>query len=234
MYYLSTAIKHTSLLAAGVAFFALGTANANAASSTISTTTVNADNVLSGPAFTVNGDFLGTDTISLDVSGTVNLADSTSGGFIVNAAGVLTQSAPLYNLNTGDTKLFDNTGGNKLYNNTASTLFGSLLLGNSSLGFRQLFPANATNGFGSSNPSTNLSLVNVPLAALFGTGISNGTVLEFRTSDVNINDNVGAFTVSGSINSTAVPEPSEVLSTLAFGAIGAGCLLKRQSKKPTI
>ncbi len=40
--------------------------------------------------------------------------------------------------------------------------------------------------------------------------------------------------VALSPNSTSVPEPSEILGTLAFGAIGAGYLLKHQLKKAAI
>src|SRR5260370_21818994 len=49
-----------------------------------------------GPTFTVNGNFLGTDTLSLIVSGTVDLA---GGDFTADAAGLLIGPDPTH---TGD------------------------------------------------------------------------------------------------------------------------------------
>jgi hypothetical protein len=67
--------KKTLLFATGLLITtALNASSANAVSLTIPTTTVNGTDVFSGPSFTVNGTFLGTDTISLNVSGTVDIS----------------------------------------------------------------------------------------------------------------------------------------------------------------
>ncbi|WP_373539374.1 PEP-CTERM sorting domain-containing protein [Chamaesiphon sp.] len=185
---------------------ALSTSSANAASLTIPTTTVNGTDVFSGPSFTVTSNFLGTDTISLDVSGTVNL---TGAGYITNAAGILTQPTTSFGSRpTGDFVV-----------RSPGINWGALLLGNTTLGFRQLFPATTANGLGSSNPPTNLSLTNVTLDSIFGSGLINGTVLQFRISDSDNFNNSGAFTVSSPINqpTTAVPEPFTIIGTLIGG-----------------
>ncbi|GCL57395.1 hypothetical protein NIES3807_05500 [Microcystis aeruginosa NIES-3807] len=100
---------------------------------------------------------------------------------------------------------------------------GSLLIGNSTLGFFPLFSANAANGLGSANPPTNLSLSGVPLSSIFTnvgfTGIANGTVLEFRVNDVNSFDNSGQFVI------TSTPEPSTILG---LGVLGFGAFCQRK------
>ena len=211
-----------SLATAGLVLIttALSTSSANAASLTIPTTTVNGTNVASGPSFTVNSNFLGTDTISLDVSGTVDIS---AGGYTVNAAGILTQPTAFFgSLPTGTFVM-----------RSGSTNFGALLLGNSTLGFRQLFPANTENGLGSSTPQTNLSLTNVTLDSIFGTGLNNGTVLEFRISDSDDFNNLGAFTVSSPINqpTTSVPEPFTIIGTLIGGTSAVRMRKKLKSDK---
>jgi hypothetical protein len=218
-----------SLTTAGLVLIAtaLSTSSANAASLTIPTTTVNGTDVFSGPSFTVTSNFLGTDTISLNVSGTVNTATGDlPEGYTVNAAGITTQPGRIFGspVSTGNT--------------TASLVlsefnFGALLIGNSTLGFNQLFTANAVNGLGSSNPSSNLSLANISLNSIFGTGLTSGTILEFRTADVNNGDNAGAFSVSGSINgaTTAVPEPFTIIGTLIGGTAAVRMRKKLKSDK---
>jgi hypothetical protein len=199
----------------------LGTSSASAASLTIPTTTVNGTDVFSGPSFTVTSDFLGTDTISLNVSGTVDIA---LGGYTVNAAGILTQP----------TASFGSRPAGDFVVRSGSTNFGALLLGNSTLGFRQLFPANIDNGAGSSTPPTNLSLNNVSLASIFGTGLNNGTVLEFRVNDSDDFNNLGTFTVSSPIDrptTTAVPEPFTIIGTLIGGTAAVRMRKKLRSEK---
>jgi hypothetical protein len=180
--------------------------SASAASLVIPTTTVNGTDVFSGPSFTVTSDFLGTDTISLNVSGTVELA---SGNYTTNAAGILTQYSPVFNSVAGNA--FTNSFGEK---------YGALLLGNSTIGFYNLFEPNAANGLGSANPPTNLSLTNISLSSIgFSSGLTDGTVLQFRVSDEDTFNNSSAFTVSGSIDgtTTAVPEPFTIIGTLIGG-----------------
>ncbi|GCA96079.1 PEP-CTERM sorting domain-containing protein [Microcystis aeruginosa 11-30S32] len=104
---------------------------------------------------------------------------------------------------------------------------GSLLIGNSTLGFFPLFSANAANGLGSANPPTNLSLSGVPLSSIFTnvgfTGIANGTVLQFRINDTNSFDNSGQFVITSTPAST--PEPSTILG---LGVLGFGAFCQRK------
>jgi hypothetical protein len=199
---------------------ALGTCSASAASLTIPITTVNGTDVFSGPSFTVTSNFLGTDTISLNVSGTVDLA---SGNYTTNAAGILTQFSAGFGSPAGNA--FTNPFGEK---------YGALLLGNSTLGFYNLFEPNAANGLGSANPPNNLSLTNVSLSSIgFGSGLTNGTVLQFRISDEDTFNNSSAFTVSGSINgtTTAVPEPFTIIGTLIGGTAAVRMRKKLKADK---
>jgi hypothetical protein len=200
---------------------ALCTSNANAASLIINPTTVNAVDVFTGPTFTVNGDYLGTDTISLNVSGTVNLNDATPTGYTTNAAGVLTQLGTL------------GSQGSAVVNPATGFDYGALLLGNSTLGFKQLFPASAANGLGSSSTPTDLSLSNVALSTLFGSqGLANGTVLQFLVSDSNTTSNSGAFTVRGSIDgATSVPEPFTIIGSLVGGTAALRMKKKLEADK---
>jgi hypothetical protein len=148
-----------------------------------------------GPDFTVAGDFLSTDTVSLRVSGTVDLA---GGAFTANAAGIIV--SPVIT-NTG------NTPGETAANSGNTALnYAALLIGNSSLGFFQLFPSSAEFGLGDSTPPTTLTLTDRTLGDIgFTSGLSNGTVLELRVSDINFADNSGAFNLS------QVPEPGTIV-----------------------
>jgi hypothetical protein len=166
--------------------------------------TVLGTNVFAGPTFTVPTDFAATDELSFTVSGIVSLQPS--GAFGTNAAGVVVVagSSPV---------------GASLPN--GSTTYGSLLLGNSSIPFVQLFPTNADNGLGSSAPPTSLT-ISATLGSLFGSGLSAGTVLEFRVSDINTGDNGGQFSISSG-GDAAVPEPGAwmlVVSGLAILSAG--------------
>jgi hypothetical protein len=187
--------------------FALATP-ATAANLAIGPTVVNANGALS--SFTVTSNFLATDTISITAVGTVDLAVNNN-GYVTNAAGILTQNAPDYGPGA--------TVGNFENPSPSPFNFGSLLLGNGTLGYRQLFAANAANGLGSSAPFTTLSFNNIELSSLFGTGLTTGTVLNFQVSDSNFPDNSGSFTVSGSIDTagTNVPEPFTIIGTLVGG-----------------
>jgi hypothetical protein len=98
--------------------------------------------------------------------------------------------------------------------------FACVLIGNSTLGFFPLFPANASTGLGSSTPPTNITVFNESLGAIFGTsftGITNGTVLELYVNDnpADYGDNSGSF----QIGSTSIPEPPALVQA------GTGLLL---------
>ena len=80
-----------------------------------------------GPTFTVVGNFSGSDTLSLTVSGTVDLA---SGLFTANAAGIITAPATT---NTGA-----HPGQTSPNADNSALNYGALLIGNSTLGFFQV------------------------------------------------------------------------------------------------
>lgn len=157
-----------------------------------------------GPDFTVAGNFLSTDTVSITVSGTVDLA---SGDFTANAAGIIVSPSTT---NTGNHpgEVTPNSG-------NPSLNYAALLIGNSTLGFFQLFPSSAEFGLGDATPPTTLTLVDRTLGDIgFTSGLSSGTVLELRVSDINFADNSGAFNLS------QVPEPATIgLLGLALCAV---------------
>jgi len=148
-----------------------------------------------GPSFTVGQNLLGTDTLSLTVSGTVDLA---SGDFTANAAGIIVGPATT---NTG------NHPGEVAPNTDNPALnYAALLIGNSSLGFFQVFPSSAEFGLGDATPPTTLTLTDRTLADIgFASGLTSGTVLEFRVSDIDFANNSGAFDI------TQVPEPGNLI-----------------------
>jgi hypothetical protein len=68
--------------------------------------------------------------------------------------------------------------------------------------------ATLEHGLGNSTPPTNLSLTDVSLSSIFGSGFNSGTVLQFRVNDSDFSNNSGTFTVGTPINQpTTVPEP---------------------------
>nr|WP_244329378.1 Calx-beta domain-containing protein [Tolypothrix sp. PCC 7910] len=158
----------------------------------IPNTSVLGTNVFSGITFTVASNLLPSDTLSIEVSGTVDLAN---GQFFANAAGIIV--APSVT-NTGQTpgQTSTATSGAPL----VGSPYGALLIGNNALGFFPLFSATSANGLGNITPPTSLSLTNVPLSNIFTTsgftGLSKGTVLEFRINDTNTIGNSGQFVIT--------------------------------------
>ncbi len=193
---------------------ALVTAPAAAQPLQIPVTSVLGTNVFGGPSFTVPTALGGTATLSLTVAGGVSV--QSSGQWGTNAAGVIVVPGTS---GVGQTGMFTNEFGT--FN------FGALLIGNTTLGFRQLFAATAANGLGSAAPPTTLTLTDVPLSSIFGGGLQAGTVLELRVADFNTFDNGGSFTLSQP--STVIPEPS-THALLAAGLAGAGAVAWRRRR----
>jgi hypothetical protein len=151
----------------------------------------------------VSGNLLGTDTLSLMVNGTVDLAN---GSFTANAAGIIIGPGPT---NTGN-----HPGEVAPYAGNSALNYAALLIGNSTLGFFQVFPSSADFGLGNSSPSTTLTLTDRTLADIgFVSGLTNGTVLESRVSDINFGDNSGAFDIS---QAAEVPEPGTTTLLILF------------------
>jgi len=189
------------------------------AATVIPLTTVNGNAVASGPSFVVNGDFSSTETFNLDVFGTVDIATGENGvGYTTNAAGITTNpSNSVFNT-------FFSAGTVLLVGNN-NIPYGALLIGNSTLGFTQVFPATAIYGLGGSTPP-NVFSIQTTVGALFGTGLTNGTVLQFLTNDIGDgSDNSGSFFVSGVIG---VPEPLTTTGLLLLGGVGFWQRKRRQ------
>jgi hypothetical protein len=176
---------------------------------------VNGTDVFSGPTLTLTSQVNPTDTLTLTTSGQVFLQGASAYG--TNPAGVVTTAGT-----TG-------VGGSSA---NGSTTFGALLFGNSTFGFVQVYPTNATDGLGSLTPPSSLRVAAVSFSSLgFSTAMPSGTILQFRVSDINTGDNFGSFTVSGSINTgsvSGVPEPSSVAMVLVGLAALGGFRYRRR------
>jgi len=131
-----------------------------------------------GPSFTVPEDFSANDTLSVEVSGTV---DVHVGKHTVNAAGIIVAPQNTHSgYHPGQAQLI-----------TTSHLpgkhpWGALLIGNSNLGFFPVFRiTDPSHGLNDSAPPTTLSLIEVPLSTIFNTvkEIPKGTMLEFRINE---------------------------------------------------
>jgi hypothetical protein len=172
-----------------------GTANAAESASTITPAV---------PSITLNDNYNAvTDTLSFNATGTVNL--NNQGGavspYVTNAAGILTAAAPSYGLSTGGSLIGPN-----------SANFGSILVGNGSIGYFKLFSTTST--------ATSLSTGTVTLSSIFGSQsslLTNGTTLYFKVNDTTYGDNVGSFAFNGTLSNTAVPEPFTIIGTLVGG-----------------
>jgi hypothetical protein len=171
------------------------------------TITLNATDVTSGPSFVAPASFGPTDTFIMRAQGIIDLD---SGDFKCNAAGVITGPATT---NTG------NHPGEVAINNfgfppgVPPFPFGSVLIGNNTLGFHPVFPDNASTGLGSPTPPSDI-FVSEPLSAIFGPSftINAGDVLQLRVDDNQlIIDNTGSYTLSA-------PEPAS-LAILGIGAL---------------
>jgi hypothetical protein len=191
-------------------FCTLGmTATANAAPLLFtSPEVVLATDTLSGPTFLVPVGLTSTDTLSLTVDGLVCLQGG--GAYCTNAAGVVVTpgSQP-----TGAALPF------------GSTTYGALLLGNTTLGFFQVFPTDAANGLGSGAPPSTLTQTTTLGALGFAGGIPGGSTLEWRVADTPNTDNSGSFRIT---EPNAVPEPSSIL-LLGMGLLGLASWRRRKA-----
>lgn len=171
----------------------------------IPTTTINGTDVFSGPSFTVSGDFALTDFISVEAVGTVDLS---FGSFTANAAGVIT-APPITNTGASPGQTSPALDGATL----PGSPYAALLIGNTTLGFHLLFPADAAAGLGSASPPTDIFATRT-ISEIFGAPISNGTLLEFRVNDINTDDNSGAFRLLNAGSVSNVPEGWSLCSSI--------------------
>jgi len=191
----------------------------------IPATVVNGTDVFSGPSFTVSGNFGLSDFISVEALGTVDL---NFGNFTANAAGVIT-APPVTNTGNNPGQTSPALPGAPL----PGSPYAALLIGNLSLGFHQLFPADASAGLGSASPPTDIFATRT-IGDIFGTTIANGTVLEFRVNDINTSDNSGSFTVGNSPVQN-VPDAWGMLSSVLVPLwLWGGLLLGRKNLRPAL
>ena len=213
------------LAASSVTLFA---ASAQAASFNFTSSTADASIASGGgPTFIINNAYTAAGaTISFTASGTVNL-DSSGAKYNTNAAGIVTTAASTIG-----------GAGSSFGFGTPPVNYGALLLGNSTLGFKQVFPTTPANGAGGSIPiPTNLTYSGVSLSSLFSGGLALGDVLTFKVADDNYSDNTGSFTVSGNIiegaptaSPTDVPEPFTIVGTLIGGSAAVRMRNKLKAK----
>ena len=180
----------------------------------VPTTSVTGFNVFSGPSFVVSGNFGLADIISVEAVGTVDLQ---FGNFTANAAGVIT-APPVTNTGNNPGQTSPALAGAPL----PGQPYAALLIGNTTLGFHALFPANAASGLGSPTPPTDI-LTTRTIGDVFGAPIANGTVLEFRINDINTVDNSGTIRVLN-VNAT-VPDAWGTFASLLVPAALLGTLL---------
>jgi PEP-CTERM motif len=179
----------------------------------IPTTVVSGTSVFSGPTFTVSGNYGLNDIFSVEANGTVDLA---SGDFTANAAGVIV-SPPTTNIGShpGET--------NPGFLNPSAP-YAALLIGNDTLGFHTLFPADASTGLGSSVVPTDIFATET-IGQIFGSPIADGTILELLVNDDNTDDNSGSFTLTGTIS--PAPEPTTLILAGLSGLVSLAMFRRR-------
>jgi hypothetical protein len=184
----------------------------------------------------VTGSFSASDILNLTASGEVdNLPGSGPDGYTTNAAGVVTVNSFF-----GGVGSFSASGGG-----TFSS--GALLIGNNTLGFKQLFDS------ASSGTGTTLIKGPVALSSIFGSGFTTATSLDFKIepysevfSSARTANSIAtggsfasvpnAFTLNGTISqasapTTAVPEPFTIIGTIIGGT--AAFRMKKKLKSTT-
>ncbi|MBS2037498.1 hypothetical protein JST97_21090 [bacterium] len=169
-----------------------------------------------GYTYTLTQNYLATDAFSFTASGEINIAtaDPFGFGYWINAAGVTTHSQ-------------NTLGGFHGFGYTDSsgpfgTSYGSILVSaNNFATATQVFLADASNGLGAAGAVTSVSRT-ATFADIFGGGLAAGTVLNFRVSDVNNNDNAGQFTLTGFLGA---PDPTGAPELSAHAALTPLCML---------
>jgi hypothetical protein len=182
----------------------------------IPTTVISGTSVFSGPTFTVSGNYGLNDTVSIEANGTVDLA---SGDFTANAAGVI--------VSPSTTNIGSHPGETSPGFNDPSAPYAALLIGNTTLGFHTLFPADASSGLGSSVVPTDIFATET-IGQIFGTTITDGTILELLVNDDNTFDNSGSFTLT---STSSVTDDWSVKATLiCCSCLWSGMFLLRKKQ----
>ena len=174
------------------------------------------------PNFTLSAALTDQTTIYVDARGQMNTDpythtdDGKLHTGIQNPAGILlTGSVASKPVGTVD-MLALNLPNGVMLGNTAPT--GALLIGNPSVGWMPVFSATSSNGLGSSNPPTTLTL-STTLRTLFGRELPSGTTLYFTYNDQD-DSNVGAYAVSMSyVQSAVVTVPSAPTNVIASAGL---------------
>ena len=198
-----------------IAVFALMAASAWAANVTLpGGSMVVAGTNSSGVSFTYNGTLTQNDTITLYVSGQPCL--QTSGTqYCVNGAGVLRVPGSGGGQIIGASSPFGGFGGTFTYGALMMTISGGP-------GSVQVFPTNAGNGSGSSNPPALLTVNNVTLASLGYSAFSVvNPIITFTVGDTDWSDNGGQFNLSNTAPvGTPISNSTLIGMTIALALIG--------------
>ncbi len=178
-----------------------------------------------GASFTYSGTLTQNDTIAFAQTGNPCLQNPTT-GYCVNGAGVLVTPAIVGVTPVGGSSTFAGPSGAIP---AGTWTYGALLMQISGVGTVQVFPANATNGFGSSSPPAGLTLPPTTLGALgFGTFSQTNPTITFIVADTFFGDNGGQFVLT----QPQVPVPTLGEWTLAalvagLGVLGAAAIRRR-------
>ena len=162
-------------------------------------------NSATGVSFTYSGTLTQSDTIALVQSGSMYL-QCPFNAYYVNGAGVLITpcTTPV-----GSASYF---AGPRGVIPVGTWTYGALLMQISSVGTVQVFPTNAANGLGSSNPPWSLTLPSTTLGALgFGTFSLVNPTITFIVADTSYPDNGGGFVLTQPFGPTPAGGPIPTL-----------------------
>lgn len=174
----------------------------------------------------VGADYTSNAVIAITASGTLNL-DATDGPALsvtTNAAGVITASgssrpAPGNTVGTTLVQTPGSPGGA-----AGPFFYGELLVQYTHLGVTQfttaIFPTDASDGLGSSTPTTTVSTTTTLQALGFTSGLVSGDSISFFAADSGYFNNAGGYSITGNINEiSSVPEidPKSAATPVALG-----------------